>query len=103
MWKNTSPDRKKNKTIHRRKRNKRKEHIMISNVLYQSINHIFIEGDNNKEMWAEAKKLEKDYEILEIIYKWRKEQPRLRIYAKKNEIQKTLTELRKRYDISEQE
>ena len=75
---------------------------MISNV-YQSINYIFIEGDNNKEMWAEAKYLEKDYEILEIIYKWRKEQPRLRIYAKKNEIQKTLTELRKRSDISEQE
>ena len=98
MWKNTSPDRKKNKTIHRRKRNK----IMISNV-YQSINYIFIEGDNNKEMWAEAKKLEEDYEILEIIYKWGKEQPRLRIYATKNEIQKTLTELRKRYGISEQE
>ena len=75
---------------------------MIINV-YQSINHIFIEGDNNKEMWAEAKKLEEDYEILEIIYKWRKEQPRLRIYATKNEIQKTLTELRKRYGISEQE
>ena len=97
-WKNPSPDRKKNKTIHRRKRNK----IMISNV-YQSINYIFIEGDNNKEMWAEAKVLEKDYEILEIIYKWRKEQPRLRIYAPKNKIKKTLTELRKRYGISEQE
>ena len=54
-------------------------------------------------MWAEAKVLEKDYEILEIIYKWRKEQPRLRIYATKSEIQKTLTELRKRYSISEQE
>ena len=102
MWKNTSPDRKKNKTIHRRKRNKRKGKIMISNV-YQSINYIFIEGDNNKEMWAEAKMLEKDYEILEIIYKWGKEQPRLRIYAKKNEIKKVLTELRKRYGISEQE
>ena len=75
---------------------------MISNV-YQSINYIFIEGDNNKEMWAEAKDLEKDYEILEIIYKWGKEQPRLRIYAPKSEIQKTLTELRKRYGISEQE
>ena len=75
---------------------------MITNV-YQSINHIFIEGDNNKEMWAEAKDLEEDYEILEIIYKWGKEQPRLRIYAQKSEIQKTLTELRSRYDISEQE
>ena len=75
---------------------------MITQI-YQSINHVFIEGDNNKEMWAEAKDLEKDYEILEIIYKWRKEQPRLRIYAKKNEIQKTLTELSKRYGISEQE
>ena len=75
---------------------------MITNI-YPSINHIFIEGDNNKEMWAEAKKLEEDYEILEIIYKWRKEQPRLRIYAPKSEIQKTLSELRKRYDISEQE
>ena len=97
-WKNPSPDRKKNKTIHRRKRNK----IMITKI-YPSINHIFIEGDNNKEMWAEAKKLEEDYEILEIIYKWGKDQPRLRIYATKNEIQKTLTELRKRYGISEQE
>ena len=95
-WKNPSPDRKKNKTIHRRKRNE----IMITQI-YPSINHIFIEGDNNKEMWAEAKMLEEDYEILEIIYKWRKEQPRLRIYAPKNEIQKTLTELRKRYGISE--
>ena len=75
---------------------------MITKI-YTSINHIFIEGDNNKEMWAEAKVLEVDYEILEIIYKWRKEQPRLRIYAKKSEIQKTLTELRKRYDIYEQE
>ena len=75
---------------------------MITKI-YPSINHIFIEGDNNKEMWAEAKKLEEDYEILEIIYKWRKEQPRLRIYATKNEIKKTLTELRKRYGISEQE
>ena len=75
---------------------------MISNI-YPSINHIFIEGDNNKEMWAEAKKLEEDYEITEIIYKWGKEQPKLRIYATKNEIQKTLTELRKRYGISEQE
>ena len=75
---------------------------MITQI-YQSINHIFIEGDNNKEMWAEAKDLEKDYEILEIIYKRGKEQPRLRIYATKNEIQKTLTELRKRYGISEQE
>ena len=54
-------------------------------------------------MWAEAKDLEEDYEILEIIYKWRKEQPRLRIYATKNEIKKVLTELRKRYGISEQE
>lgn len=75
---------------------------MISKI-YQSINHVFIEGDNNKEMWAEAKKLEEDYEILEIIYKWGKEQPRLRIYAKKSEIQKTLTDLRSRYGISEQE
>ena len=75
---------------------------MITKI-YESINHVFIEGDNNKEMWAEAKDLEKDYEILEIIYKWRKEQPRLRIYATKNEIKKTLTELRKRYNISEQE
>ena len=75
---------------------------MITKI-YTSINHIFIEGDNNKEMWAEAKVLEVDYEILEIIYKWRKEQPRLRIYAKKSEIQKTLTELRSRYDISELE
>ena len=75
---------------------------MITKI-YQSINHIFIEGDNNKEMWAEAKVLEVDYEILEIIYKWRKEQPRLRIYAKKSEIQKTLTDLRNRYGISEQE
>ena len=75
---------------------------MITKI-YQSINYIFIEGDNNKWMWAEAKYLEKDYEILEIIYKWGKEQPRPKIYATKNEIQKTLTELRKRYDISEQE
>ena len=69
---------------------------MITKI-YTSINHIFIEGDNNKEMWAEAKDLEKDYEILEIIYKWRKEQPRLRIYAPKNEIQKTLSELKQKY------
>ena len=69
---------------------------MITNV-YQSINHIIIEGDNNKEMWAEAKVLEEDYKILEIIYKWRKEQPRLKIYAPKNEIQKTLTDLKQKY------
>ena len=75
---------------------------MITKI-YESINNVFIEGDNNKEMWAEAKVLEEDYKILEIIYKWRKEQPRLRIYATKNEIKKTLTELRKRYGISEQE
>ena len=73
------------------------------NKIYSSINHIFIEGDNNKEMWAEAKELEVDYEILEIIFRWRKEQPRLKIYAPKNEIQKTLTELRSRYGISTQE
>ena len=75
---------------------------MINNI-YSSINHIFIEGDNNKEMWAEAKELELDYEIIEIIFRWRKEQPRLKIYATKNEIQKTLTKLKNRYGISEQE
>ena len=75
---------------------------MINNI-YSSINHIFIEGDNNKEMWEEAKELEVDYEIIEIIFRWRREQPRLKIYAPKNEIQKTLTELRSRYGISEQE
>ena len=75
---------------------------MIKNI-YSSINHIFIEGDNNKEMWAEAKELEVDYEIIEIIFRWRREQPRLKIYAPKNEIQKTLTELRSRYSITSQE
>ena len=75
---------------------------MINNI-YSSINHIFIEGDNNKEMWAEAKELEVDYEIIEIIFRWRREQPRLKIYAPKSEIQKTLNELRSRYSISEQE
>ena len=73
------------------------------NKIYSSINHIFIEGDNNKEMWEEAKELEVDYEILEIIFRWRKEQPRLKIYAPKSEIQKTLTELRSRYGVSAQE
>ena len=73
------------------------------NKIYSSINHIFIEGDNNKEMWEEAKELEQDYEIIEIIFRWRREQPRLKIYAPKNEIQKTLNELRSRYGISEQE
>ena len=73
------------------------------NKIYSSINHIFIEGDNNKEMWAEAKELEVDYEIIEIIFRWRREQPRLKIFATKNEIQKTLTELRSRYCISAQE
>ena len=75
---------------------------MIKNI-YSSINHIFIEGDNNKEMWAEAKELEVDYEIIEIIFRWRREQPRLKIYATKNEIQKTLNELRSRYSITSQE
>ena len=75
---------------------------MINNI-YSSINHIFIEGDNNKEMWAEAKELEVDYEIIEIIFRWRREQPRLKIYAPKNEIQKTLNELRSRYGITAQE
>ena len=73
------------------------------NKIYSSINHIFIEGYNNKEMWAEAKELEVDYEIIEIIFRWRREQPRLKIYAPKNEIQKTLTELRNRYGIAAQE
>ena len=71
---------------------------MISNV-YQSINHIFIEGDNNKEMWMEAKELEVDYEIIEIIYKWGFEKPRLKIYAQKSETQKTLTKLKEKYGI----
>ena len=71
---------------------------MITNI-YTSINHIFIEGDNNKEMWAEAKVLEADYEIIEIIYKWGTEQPRLKIYAPKSEIEKVLTNLKKRYGI----
>ena len=71
---------------------------MITKI-YPSINHIFIEGDNNKEMWAEAKCLEDDFEILEIIYKWRKEQPRLKIYATKSEIQKTINDLRQKYGI----
>ena len=71
---------------------------MISKV-YPTINHIIIEGNNNKEMWAEAKELEQDYEIVEIIYKWGVEQPRLKIYAPKNEIQKTLTNLKERYGI----
>ena len=75
---------------------------MINNI-YSSINHILIEGDNNKEMWAEAKELEEYYEIIEIIFRWRREQPRLKIYATKNEIQKTLTELRSRYGITAQE
>ena len=75
---------------------------MINNI-YSSINHIFIEGDNNKEMWAEAKELEEYYEIIEIIFRWRREQPRLKIYATKNEIQKTLNELRSRYGITAQE
>ena len=75
---------------------------MINNI-YSSINHIFIEGDNNKEMWAEAKELEVDYEIIEIIFRWRQQQPRLKIYAPKNEIQKTLNELRSRYSITSQE
>ena len=75
---------------------------MINNI-YSSINHIFIEGDNNKEMWEEVKELELDYEIIEIIFRWRQQQPRLKIYATKNEIQKTLNELRSRYGISEQE
>ena len=75
---------------------------MINNV-HQSINHIFIEGDNNKEMWEEAKELEECYEIIEIIFRWRRDQPRLKIYAPKSEIQKTLTELRSRYGVSEQE
>ena len=75
---------------------------MIKNI-YSSINHIFIEGDNNKEMWAEAKELEVDYEIIEIIFRWRQQQPRLKIYAPKNEIQKTLNELRSRYGITAQE
>ena len=71
---------------------------MISNV-YPSINHIIVEGDNNKEMWSEAKELEIDYEIIEIVYKWGSEQPRMKIYAPKSEIQKTLIDLRKRYGI----
>lgn len=75
---------------------------MINNI-HSSINHIFIEGDNNKEMWAEAKEIEVDYEIIEIIFRWRREQPRLKIYAPKNEIQKTLNELRSRYGITAQE
>ena len=75
---------------------------MIKNI-YSSINHIFIEGDNNKEMWEEAKELEVDYEIIEIIFRWRQQQPRLKIYAQKNEIQKTLTELKSRYGIAAQE
>ena len=75
---------------------------MINNI-YSSINHILIEGDNNKEMWAEAKELEEYYEIIEIIFRWRREQPRLKIYSTKNEIQKTLNELRSRYGITAQE
>ena len=71
---------------------------MISKV-YPTLNHIFIEGDNNKEMWAEAKELEQDYEIVEIIYKWGVEKPRLKIYAPKNEFEKVLTNLKKRYGI----
>ena len=72
---------------------------MIKNI-YSSVNHIFIEGDNNKEMWAEAKELEVDYEIIEIIFRWRREQPRLKIYAQKNEIQKTITNLKEKYGIT---
>ena len=72
---------------------------MINNV-YQCINHIFIEGDNNKEMWAEAKELEQDYEIIEIIFRWGAEKPRLKIYAPKNEIQKTINNLKQKYGIT---
>ena len=75
---------------------------MITKI-YPSINHVFIEGDNNKEMWEEAKELEASYEIIEIIFRWRREQPRLKIYAPKSEIQKTINELKQRYGISEQE
>ena len=71
---------------------------MINNV-YQGLNHIFIEGNNNKEMWAEAKELEANFEIIEIIYKWGVEKPRLKIYAPKNEIQKVLTNLKQKYGI----
>ena len=71
---------------------------MISKV-YPSINHIIIEGNNNKEMWAEAKALEVDYEIIEIIYKWGTEQPRLKIYAPKSEINKVINELKSKYEL----
>ena len=71
---------------------------MINNV-YQGLNHIFIEGNNNKEMWAEAKELEANFEIIEIIYKWGVEKPRLKIYAPKNEIQKTINNLKQKYGI----
>ena len=71
---------------------------MIRNV-YPSINHIIIEGNNNKEMWEEAKELQNDYEIIEIIFKWGTEQPRLKIYAPKSEIKKVLTNLKKRYGL----
>ena len=54
---------------------------MISNV-YQSINHIFIEGDNNKEMWQFAKHLEEQgYNPVEVIYQWGAEKPRLKVHG----------------------
>lgn len=52
---------------------------MISKV-YPSINHIFIEGDNNKEMWQFAKHLDENgYHPIEIIYQWGAEKPRLKV------------------------
>ena len=66
---------------------------MISTVIARSINFCVVSGNNNKEMWQFAKHLEKNgYHPIEIVYQWRAEKPRLKIYGEDLiKLQKQLT------------
>ena len=56
--------------------------IMIDVDIARSINVCIISGSNNKEMWQFAKHLEEQgYHPIEIIYLWRAEKPRLKVYG----------------------
>ena len=56
--------------------------IMIDVDIARSINVCVVSGTNNKEMWQFAKHLEENgYHPIEIIYRWRAENPRLKVHG----------------------
>ncbi len=55
---------------------------MLNIDIARSINVCVVSGTNNKEMWQFAKHLEEQgYHLVEIIYQWGAEKPRLKVHG----------------------